>query len=365
MIYRISILFLFWLAFPFFSVPVQSKTPIKSIAVALVSTDTLLGASSFTTVRTIDLRADQSNIGISTIGLRRLQLVTADSLSLVVDRLATDFIQKATTKKNQELVILLYDLTIYDRIPLAQKVSNIHLNMECYLGSDGNYTKVVAVDTLYEFYVQPIAGLLYATSYLITQNIRAAAVTDAENDAPYKTLPQILAGKMELRQQMPAYTQPPKRGVYYTYEQFKNNTPADTAVFAHHYLADGFHYYKFYLNSLSGKDRINLADTPVYAISKNDKWYRPAPTKDFHEMIRTDGDYYYYAFADGLFIQDYGGGIYVAASPVGIIGSLVAMGITQGLQEREKHKPRRYAEAIFYMKLDPRTGAGIKQYRIQ
>lgn len=51
---------------------------------------------------------------------------------------------------------------------------------------------------------------------------------------------QLLATFPQEHSKYPVYTETPKRGIYYTYEEFLANTPADTGFIERHWNTEGY-----------------------------------------------------------------------------------------------------------------------------
>ncbi len=360
MIYRPYSLFSLFLLILFLQVDIVHAK--KEVVVPLVPVNEISGSVNCNTVHVIDTRKNKANISHN--GAGRKKLVTKDSLSVELRQFAQTMIQNADSFGEYELLILLHDLELTSLIPAVSMVNSVHIQMSSYVGKDGRYQPVLALDSLYEMPAQKLNALIDTALLFISDFIEEAATTDIAKSENTLTLSQILSIEEEAKQYILPYTQPPKKGVYYTFEQFKNNTPADTAVYFSRRSHDGRYYYKFFLNSLKGKDRKDLADTTVFAVSDGKIWCKRAYTTDFEEMKLMDGDFYYNEVLYGLSLQDHSAVAYSVGANFGAIGGAIGGAVAQGLNNREVNKPRKYDAAIFRMKLDPVTGNGKKQKRL-
>lgn len=334
----------------------------KDIIVSLNPTDSLSGIISFGTVRVIDARKDKSNIGHPSF--RKQEIKTKDSLSSEVRNLVETMMVPGVQKGDQDLLIVLHDLTLQEMAKEQQLISTIHIDIDCYLGKNDSYVPVAHLDSLYEIPKKPVQILLLLTDYIFTQTIQQVAAMGLPVNAATASVAEILSQEANAKREMPIYNQAYKTGVYYTFEQFSNNTPGNTSIYHDHFFTGDTHVDKFYLSSSKKKKEKDLSDTTCFAIYNGEKWFRPYTANTFKEMKMIDGDFYYFGISNGLKLEDYHSTL-VVGNPVALLASLAAAGIMHELNESQKRKPPVYDDALFRMRLDPLTGKGKKLERIR
>lgn len=332
----------------------------KDIIVSLQPTDSLGGTISFNTVRVIDARKDQRNIGHPMAWKQDFK--TKDSLSAEIKNLVQTMMVPGLQKADQDLLIVLHGLSLTEVVKQQQMISTIHIDMDCYLGTNDRYVRVVQLDSLYE--MPKGNNLVLITDYILTQTIKEVAAMDIPADASGTSAAGILSQEANARRELPIYNQAYKTGVYYTFEQFSSNTPGDTFLYHDHYFTGDTHVDKFYLRSAKKKKEKDLSDTTCYAIYNGEKWFKPYTANTFKEMKVIDGDFYYFGISKGVKLEDYSS-IAGVGYPYGAMATLLTTGIAHIINENQKGKPLVYDDALFRMKLDPLTGKGKKLERIR
>jgi hypothetical protein len=332
----------------------------KDIIVSLLPTDSLSGNISFNTVQVIDARKDKSNIGHPIVWKQDFK--TKDSLSIAVKNLVQTMMVPGVQKGTQDLLIILHDLMLIEVVKEQRMISTIHIDMDCYLGKGDRYIPAVRLDSLYEM---PTGNnLVLITGYLLTQTIKEVAVKDIPADAAGASITDILSQEANAKKKLPVYNQANKTGVYYTFEQFSNNTPGDTSIYHDHYFTGDTHVDKFYLRSAKKKKEKDISDTTCFAIYNGEKWFKPYTANTFKEMKMIDGDFYYFGISKGVKLEDYSS-VSGVGIPYGSIATALTSAIARGINENQKRKPLVYDDALFRMRLDPLTGKGKKLERIR
>lgn len=332
----------------------------KDIIISLQPTDSLSGTISFNTVRVIDTRKDKSNIGHPMAWKQEFQ--TKDSLSAAIKNLVQTMVVPGVQKADQDLLIILHGLSLTEVVKEQRMISTIQIDMDCYLGKNDRYVRAAQLDSLYE--MPSGNNLVLLAGYFFTQTIKEVAAINIPADAAGKSIAEILSQEANAKRELPIYNQAYKTGVYYTFEQFSNNTPGDTFIYHDHYFTGDTHVDKFYLRSAKKKKEKDLSDTTCYAIYNGEKWFKPYTANTFREMKVIDGDFYYFGISKGVKLEDYSG-IAGVGFPYGAIASVVTANIARSLNEKEKRKPLVYDDALFRMRLDPLTGKGKKLERIR
>lgn len=339
----------------------------KNQVLQLLPTDTLTGFIPFDKVEVIDLRKDKDIFGRSHAGMKKPEPeLPEDSLAFKIKRHAEAMTAFCRDKGNQELLIVVRDLKIQENVPQLPLIATVYLRLTCYVGSPDHYYVAAVHDSIYEMYAGRKPGLLLAavTSQLLSNTVGAAIDTTMQNKEVVKTRVQITEEEDAVKKQLPVYQQAYRPGVYYTYDEFKNNSPADTAFYHDRFLAGSEPMSKFYLKREKRKKHKDLSDTVCFAVFDGEKWYRPCSLNDFMEMKMVDGDFYYYAILPGLKLDDYTS-MAAVGYPYGLIGGMVAGGISGALNAREKKKPATYTDALFRMRLNAGTGRGSKMERLR
>jgi hypothetical protein len=338
----------------------------KDPIVTITATDTIKGDVSFNTVQVIDLRKDKSNIGKLNQYMGKRVILTKDSLPANLQQLVHTMLSSATSLSARDLLVVVHDLQLQDFVREQPMISTLQLNIDFYLGENGAYMPVPGLDSLYEMHKgkRALDFITAACGYIITEKIKEIAAIPTPAVTEPKTIAAILSFEEDTKRNIPIYHEPAKDGVYYTYGQFKNNTPAETSVHHERYFAGDAHVDRFYLSSAEKKKEKDLAYSNCFAIYFEGKWYKRYTENTFREMKLIDGDFYYYDILKGLKIEDYSS-VAAAGMPFGLIGALAATGVALAFQEGQRGKPREYHDALFRMKIVPETGAGRKLERIR
>jgi hypothetical protein len=334
----------------------------KDIIVSFNPTDSLSGTISFNTVEVIDARKDKSNIGHASFG--RQEIKTKDSLSIELKHLAETMMMPGIQKGDQDLLIVLHGLSLQDVVMEQRLISTIYIDIDCYLGKNDSYIPVAHLDSVYEIPKKPVEILLLLTDYIFTQTIQDIAVKDMPVDIARVSITEILSREAKVKRELPIYNQAYKTGVYYTFEQFSNNTPGNTSIYHDHFFTGDTHVDRFYLSSPKKKKEKDLSDTTCFAIYNGKKWFKPYTANTFKEMKMIDGDFYYFGITEGLKLEDYSA-VAGVGIPYGALAAVITTSIAHGLNEKEKSKPLEYDDALFRMRLDPLTGKGKKLERIR
>ena len=356
---RLALLIIFSTSLCFNSQTALAK---KEVPWLLHPTDSISGAISFRSVRVADMRWNKDNFGMVQIGFGKHPIIMKDSLAAALSWMAATITQQANTRQEHELLIVVKAMELKNGVMDLPNVSTVYLNIDWYLGNKGQYALVKTTDSLYEFLSarDSYEGACFVANYLLTESIKEIATA-----APVSfslALPDLLAREEQARNNFAVYTMPPQTGIYYTQEQFLNNTPADTNFIHRHYGGD-LALDEFFDQNEKGKRGKNLART-VYAVYNGKKWYRPCAIADFKEMKVTRNNFFYQAILKGIKPDNYQS-IAGIGYPYGLIGALATTAIAGILQNNQKHKPIPMADALYRMRLDPITGKGQKIERLR
>lgn len=341
----------------------QTASAKKEVPWLLQPTDSISGAISFRSVRVEDMRWNKNNFGTIQIGFGKRAVVMADSLPEALTHMTASITQRATTRQDYELLIVVRAMELKNGVLDLPIVSTVYLNIDWYLGDKGHYTLVKKTDSLYEFLLPSsrYEGACYVANYLLTESIKEIAASAAPASFSL-TLPDLQAKEEQSRSKAAVYSMPPQTGIYYTREQFLSNTPADTTFIHKHYGGD-LALDEFFDRNEKGKRGKNLAGT-VYAIYNGKKWYRPCTNSDFKEMKIIGNDFFYVTILKGIRPDNYQPIAGIGYS-YGIIGALATTAVAGILQENQKSKPLPMADALYRMRLDPVTGTGQRIERLR
>jgi hypothetical protein len=345
------------LLFIFFLLSAFTVIGKKSEIFKLSPTDSITTRASYNKVSVIDLRSDKDFAGKY---LNR-DVDFEDNLSASLKKLGLAIIQPASDKEQQELLIVVKDI----ELRTLSYIGAVHIRMDLYLGNDNAYRLAGKTDTLFEFPVGQRArqNLTIVTNYILTTSIIAAGKSYAEQISTVKAMDEILNDDNAFKQSHGIYFESPKKGIYYTYQQFLDNTPVDT-VFGHdHYFNYNEHVDNFYLLNEKGKHRKNLSDTAYFAVVDNGRCYKMAKNGGVYEMKMRNGEWSYIEIFQGIPLTT---GMNPIGYQFGALGSLLYAGIST-LDNRSAldSKKVKLESGEYWVRLDPVTGEIFKTMRIR
>lgn len=330
----------------------------------LIPSDSLTGTVSFNAVRVLDEREDKSNFGLH-MGMRKRPITTADSFPLALHKMIDRITQHATQRLDRELLVVVKDIEFKDVIRDIPTISSVYLRADWYLSNGAQYSLVKQTDSLYEFPLPQgyTTTLMAIANFLLTESVKEVAAITTPGPAASQILSELLATESRAREMYPIYHTSPQKGIYYTREQFLNNTP-QVADFIHKHYGPDLYIDEFFLKDERGKKGRNLADPACFAIYNGEKWYHPYTQTDFKEMKRAGNDFYYYAIQKGIHLEDYSA-VAGAGAGAGLLGTLISTAVAKVLQDREYRKPVPMADALYRMRIDPITGEGKRVERLR
>lgn len=305
--------------------------------------DTISDYSAFNTIEVHDLRMQKDDVGYLRTGAlnRKNILVTPDGFDKVLQAFALQTIQQAATKGDKQLLITIKDFNLADR-PTGAEMGTFYSRMDFYLGTHDRYRLYMQVDSFFETSSSwdVTKSLKKLASRKVAGWLRKVAAKGAlpVTDSKELSVRDIEAGYVMEKAGYPVYNQPQRVGVYYTLEQFLQNTPGDTAFIQKDYSIDGNKLSYFY-EKVEGKKKGRSFDKiDCYAIYNGRKWFKKT-SLGMNEMKFIHGDFYFPELGYGLRNTD------EIAVMFGLIGALAANG-SKG-------------KALYRMRLDPVTGKGV------
>jgi len=316
---------------------------------SLTPLDTIRNYTVSNRVSVIDMRTNKEDIGYLRNGPfnKKNFQVTPRGFDHMLEQFAQITAGQAAAKGDQTLLIVVRDFSMADR-PIQGEMGTFYGRMDFYLGKNDRYQLVTHVDSFFETSnawdvtgnVKRLAArkmtdwLFLMSDYKIPEG--AAAVTPEEIKAAIATE----------RKAYPIYNSEPKTGVYYTLDQFLNNTPGATEFIEKKYSTGDRNVSYFYEKGEGKKKGPSLEKSGCYALYNGKKWYK-GTSEGLMEMKYTNGDFYFPEVGHGIRKSDN------AAIMFGLVGALV------------ESASNRKGNALYRMRLDPATGKGNCTERLQ
>ena len=322
----------------------QTATAAKEDEYVLDIVDTIRGSVSFDKVKIVDLRVDKSNVGYVRTGVanRKNVLITPDGFDNVLNKFVISATQFATHKDERELIVFVREYKLADR-PNAGEMGTFYVRMDFYLQGDAGYMPALQVDSFFEISSSwdVTKSLKNLASQKMGKWLKAVSATNvkslAKNQKPFEEIVQAYANE---NLPFPIYNQQPNKGVYYSFEEFINNSPKDTAFHQKNYSTDGKLVPFFYQNLPNNKKGKSFEKLDCFAIYNGKKWYKKSHF-GMLEMKYEDGDFYFFDLGYGVKTSD------EVVVMFGLVGAMIANG------------SQRQGKAVYRMRLDPNTGEGV------
>jgi hypothetical protein len=279
------------------------------------------GNCSFNKVAVLDLRVNKANFGYIKVGALNIKtdLACANPTDMF-----SQFIGMATeasqSKASNTLLMVIRNFKMEDR-PVNGEIGTFYARIEFYLGKDDLYAPVLKVDSFFETASgwDVTNGLLKMASTKMTQWVMDAA--GSQLHAKTKRAYTQAAIEAEAKQGHPSfkiYTEGPKKGVYYTEEQFLNNEPVDIPFFGSKDGVDGA--YKFFRKNDKGKNIGSLDDQEWFAVYDGKKIYKHTFLGNV-EMYFSNNELYFPEAGHGILASD---NVAIFAGMVGVLVSNAA-----------------------------------------
>lgn len=313
--------------------------------------DTIKDPIAFNEITVLDLRSDKTNLGYLKRGPlnQKVMLVPKEGFTEMLEQFVKQTTKQAINKGDAILLIVVRDFTLTDR-PTGGEMGTFYARMDFYLGSQDRFIRQLHVDSLFET----------SSGWDVTKNVRRIAAQKTINwlkrmtgnttiavSGTAMTRTEIIAEIEQEHKIYPVYVEEQKKGVYYTVEEFLNNTPGDTAFVQRDDFMDGKKISYFYKKEEGKRRGADLDKTPCYAVYNGKKWFKKT-SYGLTLMKYRDGDFYFPEVGQGLRAND------DVAIMFGLVGALVAAG-TSGSK----------GNALYNIRLDPKTGGGFCTERLQ
>ncbi|MBS1690063.1 MAG: hypothetical protein JSS96_15140 [Bacteroidetes bacterium] len=333
-------------------------------------------------VKVIDERLDKESFGRMKIKFSIKKLVTADSFSIELEKFGEHLVRKVNPKADNTLLIVLHQLSVEGNI--KGMVSTIYINADYYLSTPyGGYQLLFTVDKLNEVKTTDVRrdmNLLFSHLFYTIAN---ATVAQPKRDSIY-TETQAANRIADIKKQFPVYNANNyKVGVYYTLEQFLNNTPGDTLFKEDDHFVKIGNSPHFYYVDKKGWRNGRISEKDFFAVYNGERWFKS--TSDGSFGMEKDGDDFYFK-AERKSINGYtnspfmtvgylAGGIVVGAI-VDVVDATVASSVTtlekdadltrMDITEENPKTGKGAKTKIFYLfKIDPINKTFIPAKRLQ
>lgn len=232
--------------------------------------------------------------------------------------MGTKIIQSAQQKDNATLLIVVRDFMIEDDPSKTTRgLGTCYARMLFYLGKDGAFTKEKPCEGFFETgnNLDVTNLVLKLASGVLGQWMEEVSNANAYADIAPQSLTNILDGIKNEYSSFPIYQTPPHKGIYYTLEQFLNNTPADTLFIKKSHHTDYGTVTYFFTTKDGKKKEKNLDRIACYAVYDGSNWYKKTD-RGIYSMDFTDGDFYYNEAGKGKVVRGVGLGMFGLAGAV-------------------------------------------------
>ncbi|MBS1779121.1 MAG: hypothetical protein JST70_07325 [Bacteroidetes bacterium] len=329
----------------------------------------LVGEHQCRNLKVIDLRKDKSCIGHSweTSKRNRKPIVTKKSFDIVLQD-AYDKMKDSSKLGDDELVMVLYHMGAVDRSGESDGgMGTLSISADFFRGTDGQYRFLGQLDSFYEIFsprhvtdtlLAKTTGRIYSilSRYSVTLPDEAGARIFSLEEAMDKRNKEkgsyiIYAAKR--------YT----KGVYYTNEQFLNNTPVDTPLIKWSYLKGEENITTFYYQNEKGKRGKLMPARSYFAVSDGKNLW-VGDSIGAAKMIFEDGDFYanvhfnHYYSPTGAFPTPF---VFLGLATGGVVGMAIAgvVSTTIGGTVNGPAGSNKIVLGSYKARLDPATGRFI------
>jgi hypothetical protein len=293
----------------------------------------------------IDARQDK-NIGSVKTGAfnRNAVLITETPFKTMLEALYDSM--KNNQPADDELVLVLYNWMVADN-PNSGEIGSMYFEGDFYRGKDEQYAYVGTADSVFEV----AAGLDITKKLIAMVQIETSRLLQYYGSAKVNsefiyTKTNMQDRRRKERMQYPIYTTTDfKKGVYYTVDQFINNTPVDTPFKRETLIINNGErkdYQVFYLNAKGKKGKYIKPDT-YFAIYDGTIWSL-ADGKNNRIMKYENGEFLTYKLLLGQ-VNKQANAAVAGALVGGAVGAVVAGGIAGS--------GRNLAKVMYQVKFDP------------
>lgn len=226
-------------------------------------------------LRVIDKRLNKENLGALRGRLNAVEPIVTEQPLDVYLPIAYKNMKVIQDKGHDELVMVLYSLEMQDR-PNQEELATFYIDADFYRGSKNDYRFIATIDSMYE-----VRAVNYTRKILITLSkkklsgiIKRNAVSFPVNNKSYDD-DAMVNERLLQKKDYPIYnTNSYKTGIYYTVEQFLNNSPVDTGLIKKTYTRDGGKIVNyFYYKDANGKKGVRIKEDEFFSIYDGNNWW--------------------------------------------------------------------------------------------
>ena len=313
--------------------------------------------ASYGKLRVIDLRANKESLGELKTGAfnRSKSIVTEQPLPEV---LASYYDRMLAGPSNEhiELLLVVHGLKIEDQANNGQ-IGTFYLDVDLFGGHRNRYVFLSKIDSLYE----ATSGFDVSALLLHSVKQKMSSILQQHGSQRLRHIKdyvldeeQVLTRRQQVRSEFPVYQAKYfKKGVYYTMEQFLNNSPVDTPFMksVRETNWEGIQEEYFYYTNEKGQRSSEMKPKTFFAIYDGEAWSLSG--MDYAqpmEFIRGD----FYADMEFRGVLD-GTGATTASMMGGLIGAAIEarMGKTH------------YTMGLYRSRFDPERKAFSPQQRLK
>jgi len=295
-----------------------------------------------------DKRSHKEDIGYALTGRfnRKAALVTSNGFDQALSIFSAGIFTHPANLADT-LVLVLHDYRLEDN-PNGDKLGTFYFRGRFYLGGNDHYKFRMAVDTLIE--IKTGGDVTNAIKECSEQAVAAWLIhlgsgPGSTSDQTYSLHQAVHWEELELNK-VPIYAARGsfRMGIYYTFEDFLNHTPADTPFLqVDKYVQNKYHKPGFFYKDSHGKkgDRIDS----VFAIYNGQNWYQPRGA-GWSRLRYEDGHFFRREEFMGIWNSSEVSSAFVSFGLVGaVVGAIV--------EDNTQHKR---GTGIYDARLNPFTG---------
>ncbi|MBK9639115.1 MAG: hypothetical protein IPO63_15465 [Bacteroidetes bacterium] len=313
------------------------------------------GISSFTKVNGIDFRFPNKDLGFVLSGWLNTNS-KVECKGNFLDSLCSFFLNRDVPQAvENEIAIVLYDFKLSEKAEEMKNTSSLKLALRVFKKREENrFEEIFVIDTLYRMSSSTDLTKKFLKS--ISEHLCEVAVElkkhenlQVENGPSY-TFNELQHLDSLEKMKTPIYiTDKYKAGIYYDFNQFKNNSPDTTTVYI-----DSIHTDKIRVmvwNDEKGKN-VELDNKTVYAVCDG-SFLLKATKMGFYELKREKFDFYFIGQTEAKYLTNDKNGSPIIGSGIG--GGGIGIGIGFSVFTTAKQTP-----ILNNFKINYRTGKTIQ-----
>jgi hypothetical protein len=268
----------------------------KTVNLSLLPKQTSIRSSTFSNVEIIDNRLDTSNLGFIQKGaLNRLVPVTTPQPFM--DELGNSIIKLVNDASKQEgtLLINIRQFALSEFLGKGGENGVFRFSAVFYLKHDSLYRKVLTVNTN----VVVKAGFGDVTQKLLdtvpevlgnfVQQVASFEPAHADSMSRFTAVNFESLDYME-KETIPVYNSDmPQKGLYATFDEFRNNRPSRQVIIVHKYTAEQPKVYEIKADGKKGKQ---IKPDQFYVVYDGEKMFISG-TYGLHTLSKRDDDFYF------------------------------------------------------------------------